>query len=216
MNKHRLMVKLIFFTLTALSVSFSNAQDSTHIEMHLGWMSRPLTDLEMDHRVLEAAEMYKDYAPVPRVAFFDVAYPSSRKECDSLRGNAILLVTAVVQDSSELPLESIYLDGPDTMTVLSQIITSFSLVDNSDSVVASTFGYFREDIFLFLPMREWFGGARLLVDFRGDRQGFQLISREKGVPSDLQNLLPFEVVDAQPDTAAVMELIAREFPGLSR
>lgn len=62
-------------------------------------------------RIAESASEHRDYAPIPRAAFFDIAYPDDRGEYAALAGYGLLLVTIVTQDSTEIPLSCLHLRG---------------------------------------------------------------------------------------------------------
>src|SRR5438552_2346230 len=96
----------------ALIAGVSTAQ-VTHREHYLGWANGAVTNTALDGRLSQAAMQYRSYAPVPRIAFYDIAFPKDCAEFATMSGHAVLVVTAVVQDSAELPPARIYLgSGP--------------------------------------------------------------------------------------------------------
>ena len=68
----------------------------------------PVTNAALDAKIQRRAAQYRRYAPVPRVAFFDVAFPADSVEYLAMHGYALLVVTAIDQDSSELPPARVY------------------------------------------------------------------------------------------------------------
>ena len=107
--------KLAIGVLAVIAVlSRAPASPQEHQTKSLG-SSRHKTNIEdLDQQLHDmAAEYGPQYGSVPRVALFDVAYPSTPAEDSALNRNALLLVTVVTQDAGELPLERIYVRGID-------------------------------------------------------------------------------------------------------
>src|SRR5438876_1467080 len=129
-------------------VSVSTAQ-VTHREHNLGWANGAVTNTALDGRLSQAAMQYRSYAPVPRIAFYDIAFPKDCAEFTSMSGHAVLVVTAVVQDSTELPPARIYLGSGPAGTDLLRIASVQSRVASAD--VRATFGQFRVDALYLLP-----------------------------------------------------------------
>src|SRR2546423_12629627 len=107
MIEHFPRSSLLAMSLAAIA-SASTAQ-VTHREHNLGWTNGAVTNTALDGRLSQAAMQYRSYAPVPRIAFYDIAFPKDCAEFTSMSGHAVLVVTAVVQDSTELPPARIYL-----------------------------------------------------------------------------------------------------------
>src|SRR6266700_3497522 len=59
--------------------SVSTAQ-ITHREHNLGWANGAVTNTALDGRLSQAAIQYRSYAPVPRIAFYDIAFPEDCAE----------------------------------------------------------------------------------------------------------------------------------------
>ncbi len=97
----------VCIALAALS-SAAWAQAPLHLETDAGWSHGAVSNAALDARLAAAALQYRSYAPVPRIAFFDLAYPKDSTEAAAMHGYAVLVVTAVVQDSTELPLPHVY------------------------------------------------------------------------------------------------------------
>src|SRR4029077_1242745 len=86
------------------AVGSLTAQTPNHVEAALGWYAGPVSHGAIDAKLRAAALQYRQYAPIPRVAFYDIAYPADSAEAIGLRGNGVLVITAISQDSTELPL----------------------------------------------------------------------------------------------------------------
>src|SRR2546430_13193684 len=93
-----------FVSLTASA----RAQAPVHVESDAGWSHGSVSNGALDARLASAARQYRNYAPVPRIAFFHLAYPKDSTEAAAMNGYAVLVVTAVRQDSTALPLLGVY------------------------------------------------------------------------------------------------------------
>src|SRR2546427_9097631 len=65
--------------------SFARAQAPVHLESRIGWSHSSVSNAALDARLRGAAVQYRSYAPVPRIAFFDIAYPKDSAEATTTR-----------------------------------------------------------------------------------------------------------------------------------
>src|SRR6266700_612138 len=136
-----------FATIAATLVAQAPA---AHLETALPWSNGAVTNAAMDSRIHDGAARYRLYAPVPRYALYDMAYPKDSAEAAAMNGYAILVVTALVQDSTELPLAKVYVSDARGDLGLTLVNSTASRVSPAESDVRATFGQFRWDgIFLF-------------------------------------------------------------------
>jgi len=194
-------------------VSVSTAQ-VTHREHNLGWANGAVTNTALDGRLSQAAMQYRSYAPVPRIAFYDIAFPKDCAEFTSMSGHAVLVVTAVVQDSTELPPARIYFGSGSGGTDLLRIGGVQSRVASAD--VRATFGQFRVDALYLLPSRPNVGARDILMDFAAHRQGFRLAQLSGQVPKPLAACVEADTRSQLPSDSALWALVRREYPDLSR
>src|SRR2546426_8168854 len=83
--------------------SAARAQAPLHLESNVGWSHGSVSNAALDARLAAAALQYRSYAPVPRIAFFDLAYPKDSAEAAAMNGYAVLVVTARSEEhTSEL------------------------------------------------------------------------------------------------------------------
>src|SRR5204863_7305964 len=80
------------------------AQAPLHLETDAGWAHGAVSNAALDARLAAAALQYRSYAPVPRIAFFDLAYPKLSADAGAVDGYGVVGVTAVEQDGTELRL----------------------------------------------------------------------------------------------------------------
>jgi len=114
------------------------------------WHQTPVDNASMNKRIAEAAEQYKEYAPIPRIAFYDVGFPKDKLEFADLNGYGVLLISALSQDQTELPLKRVYVSvGGEEMDLTQYKQT---LIKNSDAVsqISKTFGLYRVDNLLLV------------------------------------------------------------------
>ena len=183
-------------------------QDSTHVERALGWLATPVSAAALDGRLGQAAVASREYAPIPRIALFDIAFPKDSAEAVALAGNAVLVVTAIVQDSTELPVRRVYLGTDD----LARFAAAGSHV--ADSTVAKTFGRYRMDALFLVPLSLLARPANLLADFAVHRQGFRVGQLSGDVPPYLVALSRGPRVPGPPSSSALWAFTRREYPDL--
>src|SRR5262249_27478867 len=127
----------------------------------------------------------------------------------SMNGNAVLLIGALAQDGSELPLARLYLTAADGMQVELRRIGLAGRQLPPDSKSAAVFGPNLSEEFYLLPVAALQDGTQLQGDFAAIRQGF-VITRGLTAPP------PFSATqasDAPPSAAAVRALVDRVYPG---
>jgi len=190
------------------------AQVTAHLERNLGWANGPVNNAALDGRLSQAAAQYRSYAPVPRIAFYDIAFPKDCGELAATDQQAVLVVTAVVQDSTELPPASIYLRSGSTDTKLPQLAGVQSHVASPD--VRATFGNFRIDVVYLLPIQPNLRGGDILLDFAAHRQGFRLAHLSGQVPSSLVACQETRRASRLAPESALWTLVRREYPDLSQ
>jgi len=190
------------------------AQVTQHVEQNLGWANGPVSNTALDGRLSQAAAQYRSYAPVPRIAFYDIAFPKDCAELAAMNDQAVLVVTAVAQDSTELPPASVYLRAGPGDTKLPRAAGVQSRVISPD--VKGTFGAFRVDVLYLLPVKQMLGEGDVLVDFAAHRQGFRLAHLSGQVPKPLA-ACPETRTPVQPPAGSVLwGLVRREYPDLSQ
>jgi hypothetical protein len=173
----------------------------------------PVTNAALDARIQEMAAQYRSYAPVPRVAFYDVAYPADSAEYLAMHGYALLVLTAIDQDSSELPPARIYVVSTSGSQDLPLVTLRPSLV--ADTGVKATFGTRRLDALYLLPVPLRNRGGQLLLDFAKNRQGFRLGLFDAALPAAAARMTQLRAEAGLPPLAAVWAMFQREYPDLA-
>jgi len=195
--------------------SAARAQAPLHLESDAGWSHGSVSNAALDARLAAAAVQYRSYAPVPRIAFFDLAYPKDSTEAAAMNGYAVLVVTAVVQDSTELPLPHVYVRSVSGDHELPLIARVASWLPATDTIVRATFGRFRLDASYLLPLTARASQGDLLVDFAIHRQGFRLIHFAGDVPEPVRRLRFTGTSAEQPAPSTVWVMVRREYPDLA-
>ncbi len=96
----RLPRSLLLAMSLASIASVSTAQ-VTHTEHNLGWANGAVTNTALDGRLSQAAMQYRSYAPVPRIAFYDIAFPKDCAEFASMSGHAMPFTSSRPDPMSE-------------------------------------------------------------------------------------------------------------------
>jgi hypothetical protein len=214
-TRSRLPVAVVWLLVAPVIPAMLPGQGVTHVEVRQGWSRNPATDAEMTGRLREAASAYRQYAPIPRIAVYNIGYPSSSAEYESLNGYGAIVVTVVAQDSAEVPLARLYFrSAAGVETELPVVVFSCGRVAPADSVVASTFGKNRCDALHFFPVLLATTQGDLLADFAINRRGFRIQQFSGETPPALVGF-PIRQPSGPPAGAAWMRFLTREFPSFS-
>jgi len=194
--------------------SVIRAQVAKHVEEPVNWAGAPVSDSVMSARLREAARQFRQYAPMPRIALYDLAYPADTLEYQRLRGNGVFLVTAVAQDSTELPVARVFLRDPAAgERELRRLGVACGHLPDTEVSIIGTFGTFRCDAFYVMPIELRAGTGDVLVDFAAHRQGFRVVQFDGEVPPAFRGLRPSGSAPVADSVFA--SLLAREYPGLA-
>ena len=183
-----------------------------HVISELGGGAQPLSPPALSKRIRDAAVEYQAYAPIPRVGFYDVAYPATEAEARELNGYAVVLITAISQEKTEFPLRRVYVEVSGKQSDLTPLGSVLSAVRQEDDPVGSTFGANRVDGLYLLPIYVAGKKAILLVDFARNRDAFKLGQLE-GPQGLLKNWTVPPGQNTKPGEKALRNLILREYPG---
>jgi hypothetical protein len=211
-------VSAIFRILLALSLAlpFQLSTAQQHETKRLGINHSKITFEALDQRLHNiAAEYQPKYGKIPRAAVYDIAYPSSAEELTALNQQAVLLITAVTQDSNELPLNRIYIhvDGQTDKDLV--LLSQYFSKTEKDPTLQATIGQYREDLFCLVPVATIVSKTgQILLDFKIHRSGFALEHLPLTPPEK------FLAVDENPHPThaepvsqeALKALLEREFP----
>lgn len=144
-----------------------------------------------------------------RFAAFDIARPRDAEEWKRLKGNAVILLGALSQDASELPLAKVYLESPDGNRVMLRRLGSVSRTLAPASQAAKIFGPNVTEEFYLVPASALAGNVAFKCDFAKNRLAF-VLSREL---TPMRDAPPAQSSSGPPPAAAVRALVAREYPG---
>jgi hypothetical protein len=183
-----------------------------HVVDHLEGSQEPLLPEALNRRIREAAEEYKAAGEIPRIALYDLAFPASQKELTELNQNAVVLITALTQDPSELPLGRVFVADGESEVELVKLSALMSQV-RSD-LVARVFGKNRQDSMFLLPVRFTLRKATLKLDFARSRSGFTVGQLKPPPHENGMSWSEKPAGDRVPSQAALEHLIEREYPGL--
>lgn len=191
---------------------FLDSYQPTHAEEPAKWRNQPVTPARMSERIEAAAVQYATHAPIPRIALFDIGYPSSEQEYAALDGNAVILFTAISQTRDELPLQRVYVSADGKEVELKLLKVVLAELPASDSVSSKTFGRFRADALYLLPMSLRNKTADLLIDFQTNRKAFKVTSLGEPLPANLSWMTRAKSSGASPSQTALQTFIKREYP----
>lgn len=176
--------------------------------------SGPVAPSAMNERILDAAKEYDAYAPVPRVALFDIAYPLDKKEYAALGGYGVMLVTVITQEKDEIPPKRVYAVVDGSIVEL-HLFTSVFEKQERNAEINKVFGQYRWDGLYYYPVYLTERAQKLVMDFGSNRDGFVLGKfgeADKSVLSFLGSDISQPKV-SQPPEKGLIKLISREYPG---
>ena len=177
------------------------------------WHRHAVDNAYMNKRISDAAEQYKEYAPIPRIAFFDIGYPKDRAEFAELNGYGILLVSALSQDPKELPIKRAYVEIGGKQIELKPVKEISVRNQDLTSQVVKTFGEYRTDVLFLIPIYLRFQQGDVLIDFAKNRTGMKIAQFDGSAPENIKDLPRLKPDDKTSFETAMQRFIKREYPG---
>jgi hypothetical protein len=197
----RLLNALVLLSLAPLGLL---GQAVVHLEDRVAYTRGPVTNRVTDARLLEAANQYRAIGRAARFGLFDLAYPADSVDLPAFDGFAVLLVTVVSQDSSELPPGRVFLRYDSHEAPLRLLGGLFSPV--ADPTVRLVLGRYRVDAFYLVPTRFPASAADILIDFARNRSNFHL--------GGLRSTDTGPLGTVPPSDSAIRVLVRREYPDM--
>lgn len=186
--------------------------DDFHIAAPSSWSNNPVTPLNYEERIKNAAVEYQFYGQIARIGFYDIAYPRDASEYLAVNGFGVVLVTALSQTQVELPPKRVYIQLADSFIELKLLSGSYSQSDTKN-LISKVLGSNRWDGLYLLPIYAKLHGQELLIDFAKNRDGFGL-GKFQNESDDGLNALPVKKPTSEnPSEDALQTLIKREYPG---
>jgi hypothetical protein len=177
------------------------------------WADEPAAPAKMNVRIKQAAKdytQYKDLGAFARVGFFDMVQPLDEQEYVALAGHALMLVTAIAREPSELPLRRTYINVGGREIELPLVSAVLSKQSDQNDRVAKIFGAYRVDALYLVPLHRRFDRADVFVDFAAHKTGLRL-GEITATAFVVRDGTARSLAD-QPDDAALKRAIAREYP----
>jgi hypothetical protein len=172
------------------------------------WATVAVSNDEMERRIASTVPYVRGGQHT--LALFDVAYPYNAAEYDSMAGNALLLVTVLVHDSTRFPVAHVVVRSNGRIAELLFVRTALIRRTTMDSV-AKTFGRFREDILCLLPVPLPKEGGDVFAIFP-DGSGIGAGSLGTQVPPPVADYLKRKAAASVPNDSVLAHFIAREYP----
>ena len=161
------------FLIIFIFIGCSNSQQPIHIARDLGIVDSSTSTTAMTKRIIDAAEEYKQYAPVPRLAIYDFAFAKDLNEYKKLNGFGILYIASLNQDTLESPIEKVYFKSENGITTLELI--GIVKVPVNDRIIKDVFGNNRIDYYYYLPYAITQTNGDLMIDWKKNRKEFILV-----------------------------------------
>jgi hypothetical protein len=172
----------------------------------------PLTKDGLQQRLSAFAEQYKAVGPIARMINHDLAFPRSASEYRIMNGFGIIWITAHSQESTELPLQNMWIKTINRNVIEIPPHSSFSSTEK-DATVALVLGQHRMDYVYLVPLYEEALGGELFVDYSANRKYFSIAKLPLKFPDELGWLKSFKQYDGKrPEEHLVYTMLNREFP----
>ena len=211
----RLSPNLIFFvaSFAVFSTAAIHGQGNVSVTTPEGWKKQTVDNAYMNKRVADAAEQYKEYAPIPRIAFYDIGYPKDGAEFTKMNGYAILLVSALSQNNEELPIKRTYVSSGGKEIELKKLKEIKIKSGEATSQTVKTFGEYRTDTLYLFPIYLRFRSGQLMTDYAKNRVGMKLADFDGSKPPNLQNLPATVPAERKLSDDVLLRFLKREYPG---
>lgn len=177
------------------------------------WHKNRVNSEYINKRLDDLALQYKEYAPIPKMAIYDIGYPRNTQEYDNLDGYGLMLVAALSQTKEELPIKRVYVafDGKESDLIRLKMYLS----ENKDSASQSfkTLGAFRMDALFAFPVHFRTKLTEVFIQFEKDSKPMRLAAFNGTVPESLKSLpnrMPSEKALRE---KALGDFMKREYPG---
>ena len=172
----------------------------------------PLTKDGLQQRLSAFAEQYKAVGPIARMINHDLAFPRSASEYRIMNVFGIIWITAHSQESTELPLQNMWIKTINRNVIEIPPHSSFSSTEK-DATVALVLGQHRMDYVYLVPLYEEALGGELFVDYSANRKYFSIAKLPLKFPHELGPLKSFKQYDGKrPEEHLIYTMLNREFP----
>jgi hypothetical protein len=206
-------LKLLFCILSVFL--FSTAAFSQGVPEKTAWHNNPVDIERINRRLAESAEKYQSYAPIPRMALFDIGYPHNEEEYNQLDGHAILMITALTQNENELPLRRVYVAADGKETDLVSLKSFLSKNSNAKSQVAVVFGVNRIDALYLLPVYFRLRQSEIFAEFSNYSKPLKIASFD-GQAAAAIKALPNKAPTGKGFSKTFLEtFLKREYPAFT-
>ena len=159
-----------------------------HVVANMGSSDTPMSQEKMTGRLINDATEYEQFAPIPRMALYDMAFGAHVVEHAQLGQKGVLQVTSANQDKDELPIKKIYVQIGDRSYELEHIKTI--QINNSSTLVKKVFGISRNDSFFLIPYELANRNGKIMIDWQINREKFVLLDNFQLEP--ISNEIPLE------------------------
>lgn len=177
-------MKRLFYILT-ISLTFISYSFSQHTEHMVGPLKNTYNSISSDlmtNRIINAANEYRQYAPVPRIAQFDYSFAKDIDEYKKLNGFGILYIASLNQDSTEYPIEKVYFKHNGGVIELQLIYKK--AVPVTDNLIKDVFGNHRVDFYYLMPYVVTQISGQLIIDWKKNRKEFVISEFPSGSSLD--------------------------------
>lgn len=177
------------------------------------WHQNRVNSGYINKRIDDLAIQYKEYAPIPKMAIYDIGYPRNAQEYDQLDGHGLLLVAALSQVKEELPIKRVYVSLDGKEIDLNRLKMYLSESKDAASQSFKTLGAFRMDALFAFPVHFRTKTAEVFIQFAKDSKPMRLAAFNGTVPESLKTLPTRMPTEKTLKEKALGDFMKREYPG---
>jgi hypothetical protein len=165
-------------------------------------------DQELEKSAAELRARYN--ANAARYVYYDIAWPRDADEHVALGKHAVLLVVAISQDKTELPMRRVFGDGRKEVQL--RAIATRERPTAPGSEAHRVFGAHRHETLYIVPTELLLQERALAGDFAANRKDFRIAR------GPFEGPLHVKAADKKAGklvNTALADMVAREFPGFT-
>ncbi len=196
-----------------LPVASGNVVSSSAVTIE-EWQSHCPTYEPMNRKLETLALQQKDPKQCDYLAAFDLVYPRTKNENQSMDGNAILYVVVMTKDKDNLPLNKVFFSLEGNQTFLPLIHFSLSDLSKAKCPPALKAWPYRIDALYLLPVELRRKPGDLIATFANPQYYFKLTTFSNIQPPWLSAIMTESNSGQGPSEMIVDKLIREELPGV--
>jgi hypothetical protein len=161
---------------------------------------------------LATKSQQQEFPKGARALSYVLTWPADVGDLARLGGHGVMLITAVTQTKTELPLKRVYVRRAG-IDVPFEKIFAWSNIAAQDNQFEATYGKHREDSSYLVPLLPLLSSGVILVDWASTRTEYKVVELPLEAPQSPDANWDKLLEPRRPPHTVVKEFIQRNFPG---